>query len=78
MHHCPNGRSLVPRLRATLSATAALAIAAPLAVLCAGPVAAQEVAAWRVECTGDGKTQRVTTYDSVPEALEAAGLLEPS
>ena len=47
---------MVLRQRAALSAAAAFAIAAPLAVLCAGPVAAQEVAAWRVECTGDGKT----------------------
>ncbi len=56
MHHCPNRPTLVFRQRAALSAVAAFAIAAPLAVLCAGPVAAQEVAAWRVECTGDGKT----------------------
>jgi invasion protein IalB len=56
MHHCPNRPTLVLRPRAALSTAAAFAIAAPLAALCAGPVAAQEVAAWRVECTGDGKT----------------------
>jgi invasion protein IalB len=34
-----------------LALLAAAAVAAP-----SGPAAAQEIAAWRVECTGDGKT----------------------
>jgi len=38
------------------------------------PVEQRLAQVWRVR---DGKAVRVTTYSSVPEALEAAGLLEP-
>ena len=56
MHLCPDGHSGARRAGASLRVAASLVFAVLIAAQNSIPVAAQDAAAWRVECTGDGKT----------------------
>ena len=56
MHLCPDGHTGARRQRASLRVAAALVFAVLIAAQNSTGVAAQDVAAWRVECAGDGKT----------------------
>ena len=56
MHLCPDGHTGARRQRASLRIAAALVFAVLIAAQNSTGVAAQDVAAWRVECASDGKT----------------------
>jgi invasion protein IalB len=56
MQLCPDGQTGAWRQRASFRIAASLVFAMPMAAQNSSPAPAQDVAAWRVECAGDGKT----------------------